>query len=292
MAGFNFNPLPTTVGQGLFDGASSLGVTQGTAYPAPNAMWNLRGGVLKSDETQPMWGGVGVFMDIPAYGRTGPDPRLGLVMGRSTGLTGSKKLQGFSVFDQNYSAINWPQSGVPTSLPGMQVNAYYFGSGARLALQADPTLIDLWGQPISSQVAWDFVNQRVIPYLAAGAIAATGSSYNSTTGLATLVLSAASGLGVGDSVEISGVTGTGGDLGDLDGTFTTEVGTGGTTVVVQLATGLTISSITGGAVTTGSPLTGVTILDVQPDNCMTVDYDNVAGTANWDYDGACVVLQI
>ena len=61
---------------------------------------------------------------------------------------------------------------------------------------------------------------------------------------------------------------------------------------MTILTILTITTITGGAVTTGSPLTGVSILDVQPDNCMTVDYDAVAGTANWDYDGACVVLQI
>lgn len=288
MAGFNFNPQPTTVGQGLFTGKSSTGLVQGTAYPDPAVRFQLRGGLISTTETNPMWGGMGIYQDIPG-GQGNPNVALGPIVGRATAMTGSKPLAGFSVFDQAYGMINWPQSPVPTALPGMQLMSYRLGSGARVALACDPILVDLRGDPISSQVSWDFVNQMIIPYEAATAI--SSGEYDPVTGLVTLTTASAHGLGVGDSVVVSGVTGTGADLALTDGTFNTLTGTTGSTIVYSVGVGHTITSITGGSTTTGAPLS-VSILDIQATNCMTVHYDSTSGNTTWNYNGSAVLLQI
>lgn len=283
----NFNPLPTTVGQGLFTGKSSTGLTQGTAYPDPATRFALRQGVLDGSETLPMFGGVGIFENVPG-GASGPNSALGPVMGRATALTGSKALAGWSVFDQAYNMINWPQSPVPTSQPGMGVMSYRIGSGARLALACDPALVDLRGDPIGSQVAWDFTNQLLVPYTGANAIAS--GTYDTVTGIVELTMTDVDPMSPGDTVIISSATGTG-SYASINGSHTTIEPTDGTTVSFKIATGLTMT-ITGGSLTTGSALVAVSVLDVQADNCMTVEYDSTTGEATWNYNGACAVVQI
>jgi hypothetical protein len=69
-------------------------------------------------------------------------------------------------------------------------------------------------------------------------------SYNSGTGLVTLTLSTASGIGPGDSAIIASATGTG-SFASINGTQTAGLGTTGTTLTFTIATGLTMT-ITGG----------------------------------------------
>ena len=65
VANIAFNPNITTVSAGMFN-TSSVGLVQGTAYPDPAIRYKLAGGTLASTETLPMWGGVGIYTDVPA----------------------------------------------------------------------------------------------------------------------------------------------------------------------------------------------------------------------------------
>ncbi len=165
-----FNPyLQSSGNSGLFS-TSSDGLRQGTAYPDPSTRFRLRTGILASTETLPMWGGVGVYANVP--GATGqPNVNLGPVIGRATALTGATALAGFSTYDQAYGMITSPQSPAPLIGSGGQVMWYPMGSLVRLAVQCDPALINLRGGPIGGQywpapnlVSWDFTNQLLVPF--------------------------------------------------------------------------------------------------------------------------------
>jgi len=192
VANIAFNPYVQTNAGGMFN-IESDGLIVGTAYPDPAARFALSGGFLASTETIPMFGGVGVGENIPQERPpvTRPDVALGGSIIRATAYT---NLTGFSVFDQNYAAVNTPQSPVPSVGSGGLVNFYRFGSGARVALAIDPTLISLEGGLITQQVSWDFTNQKIIAFattalnvriLAVKAAGCMVPTYNSGTGLIT-----------------------------------------------------------------------------------------------------------
>jgi len=252
------NPYITTVGQGLFDGATSYGGTQGTAESDPATRFALRSGILSINETLPMWGGVALYEAIPGLA-SNPNDSLGPIMGRATTVTGgSYPIAGFSVFDQAYGMITSPQSPVPTIGSYGQVMSYRLGSGARIWLQCDPLLASLEGTAISSPVGWDLVNQQLIPSTGSinvssgtydGALTISSGTYNSTTGLVVLTLSAASHLVPGNTFTISGATGTG-SFAQINGTKTAVATTSGATVSFYVSTGLTMT-ITGGTLNSG-----------------------------------------
>ncbi len=287
-----FNPYLQSGGNnGLFN-ATSNGLRQGTAYPDPATRYALRGAILASDETIPMWGGVGIYENVPGVAGQ-PNPVLGPVVGRANSLTGAKALAGFSVFDQAYGMITSPQSPVPLIGTGGQVMTYALGSRARIAVACDPSLADLQGGPIGASVSWDFVNQLLIPF-GASALTISSGTYDNATGLVTLVMSAPIVFDAGDAVVISALTGTGAFAG-LNGTFTAVEPTGGTTVTYNAGAGVGASTITGGTLNLGSganSILPVKVLDVQTANCETVIYDPVTGFATWNFDDACAVIQI
>jgi hypothetical protein len=282
VAQMGYNPFTTTTGHGLFAGPSSVGIVQGTAYPDPATRYALRGGILSQSETLCMFGGVGVYEFVP--GATGtPSAVLGPVVGRATGLTGSYPLAGFSVFDQNYSAVNTPQSPVPLTGSGGFVSTYRLGSGARIGVACDPNLVDLQGLPISTNVSWDFVNQRLVPYASttiSSAVYATNptissGTYATLTGAVSLTTSGAHGLLPGDTFTISALTGTG--AAQLDGTWIATMGTAGNTLNFTAPTGLAIVSVTGGTLGTGS----VTITTASPHGLLpgdTFELSSLTGT--------------
>ena len=68
----------TSVATGMFN-TTSEGMRQGTAFPDPMTRNAARTCVLAADEVLPMWGGIGVYENIPGY--TG-DPRAALSCGR------------------------------------------------------------------------------------------------------------------------------------------------------------------------------------------------------------------
>src|SRR6185437_2368989 len=208
-----------------------------------------------------------------------PSVTLGPSMRRATGLTGSLPLNGWSVFDQAYNAVVDPSSTVPLIGTGQSMMAYRLGSGARIAVACDPGLTSLQGGPISASVAWDFVNQLLIPYTGTLNVGA-GNTYNSSTGVVTLNVTGAN-LSPGDSVTVAGLAGTG-SFASADGVHTTGPGTGGNVVTYTIATGLTMTiNDSTGTIATGSPLS-VTVLDVQASNCITVNYNSGTNTASWN----------
>lgn len=152
-----FNPMPTTNALGGFSVLSD-GLYQGTALDSPNSRFNLAGGILASSETVPMWGGVGLYENIP--GTPGVNP-LGGTVGRAADYA---HLIGFSVFDQAYAGLTTPQSPVPLYGSGQTINFYRLGSGARVILQIDPALATLEGGLITQQVSWDFTNQKIVAF--------------------------------------------------------------------------------------------------------------------------------
>lgn len=162
MTNIQFNPVIQTTAAGMFT-IESDGFIAGTAMPDPATRFALSGGWLAETETLPMFGGVAISENIPQERPpvNRADVALGGIIARATA---EANLTGFSVFDQNYAAVNTPQSPVPTTPSGGLVNFYRLGSGARVALAIDPTLISLEGTLITSQVSWDFINQKIIAF--------------------------------------------------------------------------------------------------------------------------------
>jgi hypothetical protein len=155
----NINPAIMTNAAGSFS-IHSDGVICGTAYPDPATRFALAGGILDDTETLPMWGGVAIDETIPSTGIASPRPELG---GHIKRAVDDAHISGFSVYDQNYAAINAPQSQAPQTGPGGFVAFYRLGCGQRVALELDPALAtSLEGDPILQQIGWDFVNQRII----------------------------------------------------------------------------------------------------------------------------------
>ena len=182
-----FNPFATTVAAGLFL-TTAAGLVAGTFFDNPAIRYQLSGGVLAASETLPMWGGVAIGEYIPASGQ---DVRGSQIKRATT----EANLTGFSVFNQNGAAISSPQSPVPQTLSGGQVNFFRLGSGAKLALAIDPALVSDDGGLITQQVSWDFTNQRIVAYDTVAALpikilsiqtaGVKTVSYNSGTGAAT-----------------------------------------------------------------------------------------------------------
>src|ERR1019366_3482241 len=217
VANVPFNPNVTTNAAGSSLTTNS-GMVQGTAWDDPAIRNTLAGGVLAQAETIPMWGGVGITENVPYEPNTTAQsyPNLGGIIGRANiiDLTGAAagSLTGFSVFDQNYAAINSPQSPVPLIPSGGQVNFYRLGTGMRIAVKCDPALISIAGSPVTGRVSWDFVAQKLVKYSAAYVAnpitgltwaAASGGRYTFTV---TNDLSAV--LVAGDSIDVSGVVST------------------------------------------------------------------------------------
>jgi len=161
-ANIAFNPYVQTTAAGMFN-IESDGFIVGTAMPDPATRFALAGGWLATTETLPMFGGIGITENVPQERPpvTRADVALGGIVGRASAYT---NLTGFSVFDQNYAAVNTPQSPVPVVGSGGLVNFYRLGSRARIALQIDPTLVTLEGGIITAQVSWDFTNSKIIAF--------------------------------------------------------------------------------------------------------------------------------
>jgi hypothetical protein len=293
-ASVTFNPFLQSVGNaGLFN-IKTDGYRQGTAMPDPATMFRLRNGNLASSEVLPMWGGVAVYANVPGAAST-PNTAYGMTVGRALSETDANKpIAGFSVFDQDYSMITSAQSTVPLAGSGMSVFWYPLGSLARIVVACDPGLTSLKGGPINAAVSWDFTNQLLIPDLGTLTVAATGSSYASATGIVTLNMSVPPTFSAGDSITVSGATGGGADLGKVN-TTATVTSVVGNLVTYVIATGLTITSITGGNVVVGgaaSSALSCKILDVVTSNCETVSYASSTGYATWNYNGAAALIQI
>ena len=302
----NFNPMVTTTAAGSFN-TSTDGYMQGTALDSPNSRFGLAGGILATTETLPMWGGVGISEAVPSgitgnpLAETGFTTALGTTIIRANSVAAATSgqqaagiLTGFSVFDQNYANINWPQSPVPTSQSDMGVNFYRLGSGARIAVACDPALADLETYGINSLVSWDFINQVLQPYDASTATYALTSMTYTTTGANggpgfVIVATVPTLVGaVGDVVNISGATG---NL-TANGSFVVTAFTNNENFTVA-APSATTGSVTGSPViNAGTAALNCKVLDLNIGNSMTVSWDPINKVATWNRSGSTAIILI
>jgi hypothetical protein len=294
----SFNPVITTNAPGSFN-ISSTGYIQGTMLDDPAIRNTLAGGVLASSETLPMWGGVGIYELTPTTVLGGTQGVMGGNVGRATTLTATSAtgLTGFSVLNQAHHMITTPQSPVPVSLAGMSVHFARLGSGARVAVAIDPSLVSLEGNIINQQVSWDFTNQRLQPYVASGATESiTSMTWSSTNGgQVAVVMASASVYGLGDTINISGATnsGTAGNSA-VNGNFVINTWTNSTNFTFLLpGTSTTIGTIGGTMViNVGTGALACKIIDVQIGNCMTVAYNATTGYVSWNRSGSAAIILI
>lgn len=148
----NLNPILTTTASGLFN-TNSNGFTQGDAQDDPAVKFYLCGGKYDASATAPIFGGMPIQEFIPAAAtQPGTD-----VLGSTIALAGAAAAPtGFSVFNQSFQGITTPQSTAPAILPGMTINYYRLGSGARIPVQLDPASVTIEGDLVSTTVYWDY----------------------------------------------------------------------------------------------------------------------------------------
>ena len=149
-AQISLNPMATTNAKGLFS-TNSNGFTQGDALDDPAVKFALAGGTLSTSATVPLWGGIPIAESIA-------DSVLGNTVLQATA---SVVPTGIAVFNQAFAGITTPQSTAPLYSPGMSVNFYRFGSGARIPLALNPASVTLDGDLISTTVYFDYTNNWV-----------------------------------------------------------------------------------------------------------------------------------
>lgn len=163
-AQISLNPMATTNAAGLFS-VNSNGFTQGDAQDDPAIKFQLVGGVLSTAATVPLWGGVPIAETIPTAqnGVYSGDVQPGTDTLGSAIIQASDSVAptGISVFNQAFQGITTPQSNAPLYSPGMSVNFYRFGSGARIPLPCDASVVALAGSSIVETVYWDVANNRL-----------------------------------------------------------------------------------------------------------------------------------
>lgn len=293
MAYNNGFPMATTAGAGLFNGPSSKGYIVGQAQPDPATRYALKGGIIASDETLPMYGGVGIYADVPAQSLSVPLP----LIGRAVSIASTKPLVGFAVSDQSYNLVINPQNPVPAGGPNQTIGFYTLGSRARIAVQADPSLIDLAGGSLNQQVSWDFTNQMLIPYTVAhGGATISAASWANTGGGRidfTVGTDLTATVAPGDAIAVTGVVNTGGTSTQaFNGTWIV-VSITSTHIVVAAPSAVTLGTYaSGGAVQAGGGALPVTILDVLPTGNMVPVYNPLLGTLSWNYSGAAALIQL
>ncbi len=285
---FSLSPMLTSNGIGSFS-VQSDGLVQGTAFDDPAVRFYLAQGSLASTETLPMWGGVAITENI--LNSTGD--ALGASVARATAVA---NITGFSTYNQATAWLTSPQSEAPSASVGMTVPFFRLGSGARLAVAADPSLVSLQTGAINQNVSWDFNNQRLQPYDAATATVSVTSltaSYASGVWTFAVVAAAATVVGaVGDAINLSGVTGTGASL--INGNQIVTAFTDNQHFSFQITAGASV--FTAGAQTgtivlnEGIGALNVKVLTVNVGNSKIISYDSVNNLVHWTNTGTSAVI--
>lgn len=292
-----FNYMPQVNAAGAFT-TSTSGVVQGVQTDDPETRWSLRSGVLAQTETLPMWGGVLIYENVPNLAAGNPDSSLGSTVGRATTLTATSTggASGFALFNQAHFMPLTAQSPVPMSASGMAVHYQRLGSGARIAVAADPDLVSLEGGVVGANVSWDFNNQLLQPYDASTATFAINTATWSANVL-TVVMTAALPVtpAAGDKITISGATNSGtGGAAAINTTFTVLTGTDTSHFTLSAPAASGVFGTIGGSpvVNMGTGALLVRVDAVLPTGCMTVSYNPTTGFASWNYNGCCAIITI
>jgi hypothetical protein len=164
------NPVLTTNADNTFK-VSLDGFIQGMAMDDPAVRYQLTGGQLAAGQTDPMFGGIPIYEQIPPLANPMDRALQNLVLRATAGSPASGVptpltaglMTGISVFNQNHAMLNSVQSPVPAAFPGMLVNFYRFGSRARIPLAMDPAM-DPTAPPSGSTyqgLTWNVANNWV-----------------------------------------------------------------------------------------------------------------------------------
>jgi hypothetical protein len=296
----SFNPMLTTTNIGGFS-TQSYGLVQGVAMDDPAVRFALAGGLLATNESYPMWGGVGVYANVPALAgnSTSVGPELGPIVGRATTLSAgaAKQLIGFSTFNQATAWVSWPQSNVPTAAGGMTVPYFPIGSGARIAVACDPSLAaSLVGNSIAQAVYWD-LNAQCLVASASATYAVTSLTWSATNGgqVAVVATVPTPVAGVGDSFTLAGATNTGtGSVSAINTTHQVNTWTDSQNFTFLLPGDAATWGTLGGTITIVETQGALPckVLRVQSGNSKTVVWDPVNNVANWNNSGTAALIQI
>jgi hypothetical protein len=290
----------TTTNIGGFS-TQSYGLVQGVAMDDPAVRFALAGGLLATNESYPMWGGVGVYANVPALAgnSTSVGPELGPIVGRATTLSAgaAKQLIGFSTFNQATAWVSWPQSNVPTAAGGMTVPYFPIGSGARIAVACDPSLAaSLVGNSIAQAVYWD-LNAQCLVASASATYAVTSLTWSATNGgqVAVVATVPTPVAGVGDSFTLAGATNTGtGSVSAINTTHQVNTWTDSQNFTFLLPGDAATWGTLGGTITIVETQGALPckVLRVQSGNSKTVVWDPVNNVANWNNSGTAALIQI
>jgi hypothetical protein len=172
------------------------------------------------------------------------------------------------------------------------------GSGIEIPVAMDPSLISLSGGLITQQVSWDFNNQVLQPYDASTAtysVTSLTASYSSGVWTFAVVMAAASPVGgVGDVINVSGVTGTGATLINANQTVTAFTDNQHFSFQITAASGAFSAGAQSGTIVLnyGVGALPVKIVDINIGNSMTVAYNPTTGAATWNRQGSTALIQI
>jgi len=290
-----FNPMAVQNAPGFF-GVQSDGFTQGVALDDPAVRYQLAGGQVASTETLPMWGGLGITESLIASNSNTAAGSFGNLLTRAMS---NANITGFTVFNQGHNAINWPENQVPVAGTNMTMNFYRLGSLARIPLAADPSLVAaLATGSIVQQVTWDTNNQRLVAYDAStGTVSVTSITSSYSNGVYTMVVvcAAASNVGaIGDTINISGVTGTGAALVNGNQTVTAFTDNQHFTFQITAASGAIATGSLGGTIVLNQSTGALPckILKLAKGNSRIVSYNAVTGNTNWLDNQSTVLVQI
>ncbi|KWN80862.1 hypothetical protein WM24_23805 [Burkholderia ubonensis] len=208
-------------------------------------------------------------------------------------------ITGFSVFNNAYSYLGSPQSPVPMAVnAGATVAFFRMGSGIRIPVAMDPSMVSLAGGLINQQVSWDFNNQVLQPYDASTAtvsVTSITSSYSNGVYTCAVVAAAATNVGaVGDAINISGVTGTGAALVNGNQVVTSFTDNQHFSFQITAASGAIATGALSGTIVLneGTGALPVKIIDINAGNSMTVSYNATTGAATWNRSGYTALIQI
>lgn len=156
-----FNPFVITNVPDSFS-VQSQGFWQGDVLDDPAQRFQLAAGVVASDETLPMWGGIAVYEKTPpaTSAQTGQASTIGRAYNDGEGGT---FFSGFSTFRGSFAAPTTPQSTVPLQSAGGSYNFVRLGSLSRVVVKCSSDVIALAGTANPQSFSWDVTNQQLIP---------------------------------------------------------------------------------------------------------------------------------
>jgi hypothetical protein len=156
-ATISLNPVLQTNAAGSFFVTSS-GYVQGVLLDDPVTRFKLNQGIVSPTATLPMWGGIGVTVNL--WNPAAEAPEVQFVLTPATALA---NLNGFTVFNQAAAMVQTAQSQVPVAGATMSINFVFLGSGARICLAASAAVAaGFENAPVNTPVYWDFTNQVVL----------------------------------------------------------------------------------------------------------------------------------